>query len=154
MLFPDSLMKMAAREKLESTVFESIGEMMSAYAKHAVGLAQSEHLRKLDYSEDSIEVLEEIVSAIAEELNPEDEEFQVRLWGGYLGEVVRRRYDGEWTMSTYPGGVTAVPTLEVRGSQLFPLVKVYRRLTMGNEENLVTFYRLVASRLGDPAKVN
>jgi hypothetical protein len=145
---------MGAREKLESTVFESIGEMMLAYAEHATGLAQGEHLRKLDYSEDSIEVLEEIVSSVAETLNSEDEEFQVRLWGGYLGEVVRRRYDGEWTMSSYPGGITSVPTLEVRGSRLYPLVKVYRRLTMGKVENLVTFYRLVASRLGAPAKVN
>ena len=39
-------------------------------------------------------------------------------------------------MSQYPFGAVAVPTLEVRGSNLYPMMKVFRRLTIGPQENL------------------
>ena len=48
----------------------------------------------------------------------------------------------------------AVPAIEVRGSRVFPLIKVYRRLTMGDEEDLRSFYSMVTGRLGKPAQVN
>jgi hypothetical protein len=48
----------------------------------------------------------------------------------------------------------AVPAIEVRGSRLFPLMKVYRRLTVGDEEDLRAFYAMVTERLGKPAQVN
>jgi len=48
----------------------------------------------------------------------------------------------------------AVPAVDVRGSRLFPLMKVYRRLTVGEEEDLRAFYAMVTERLGRPAQVN
>jgi hypothetical protein len=57
-------------------------------------------------------------------------------------------------MTPYPGGAVAVPAIEVRGSRLFPLMKVYRRLTMGEEEDLRGFFTMVTERLGNPAQVN
>ena len=57
-------------------------------------------------------------------------------------------------MTPYPGGAVAVPAVDVRGSRLFPLIKVYRRLTMGEEEDLASFFSMVTERLGSPAKVN
>jgi hypothetical protein len=57
-------------------------------------------------------------------------------------------------MTVYPGGATAVPSVDVRGSRLFPLMKVYRRLTTGEEEDLHTFFTMVTERLGRPAQVN
>ena len=77
-------------------------------------------------------MLEQILAGQA----AEDLEFQTRLWGSYFGEVIRRRFAGEWELAQYPGGgVAAVPTLLVRGARLYPLIKVYRRLTMGQAEN-------------------
>jgi hypothetical protein len=46
--------------------------------------------------------------------------------------------------------VAVVPTLLIRGSRLYPLLKVYRRLTLGEAENLSAFYKMVAARLGEP----
>jgi hypothetical protein len=57
-------------------------------------------------------------------------------------------------MTQYPGGAVAVPAVDVRGSRLFPLMKVYRRLTVGEEEDLRAFYAMVTERLGKPAQVN
>ncbi len=83
-----------------------------------------------------------------------DLDFEVRLWGSYLGEVLRLRYAGSWELTNYPGESVAVPAVEVRGSWLFPLIKIYRRLTIGGEEDLQGFFNTVTGRLGGPACVN
>jgi hypothetical protein len=142
---------MTAKAKLAESNFASLADMMSAYAEEAVRLAWSDHRQRLDLSESSVDLLEKILDG----QSAEDLEFQTRLWGSYFGEVIRRRFDGEWELSQYPGGgVAAVPTVLVRGSRLYPLVKVYRRLTLGEAENLPAFYKMVAARLGELPPVN
>ena len=126
---------------------------MEGYAQGAAEFGGSEFGQKLDFTSESIDGLDEILVLVGE--NPElDVEFEVRLWGSYLGEVLRRRYAGVWEMTQYPGGAAAVPAVEVRGSHLFPLIKVFRRLTEGEEEDLRSFYAMVTERLGKPAQVN
>ena len=126
---------------------------MEGYAQAAADLGKREFRQKLDFSSESIDALDEILVLVGE--SPElDLEFEVRLWGGYVGEVLRRRYEGVWEMTQYPGGLASVPSVEVRGSRLFPLTKVFRRLTEGDEEDLRSFYNMVTGRLGKPAQVN
>jgi hypothetical protein len=141
------------RSRLESTAYPDLGSMMEGYAQAAAELAHTEFTRELDFTADSIDILDDILVVIGE--SPEkDLDFEVRLWGSYLGEVLRRRYAGGWEMTQYPGGTVAVPAVDVRGSRLFPLMKVYRRLTAGEEEDLRSFYTMVTERLGRPAQVN
>ena len=141
------------RSRLESTAYPDLGAMMEGYAQAAVELARAEFERELDFSADSVDALDDILVLVSE--SPEkDLDFEVRLWGSYLGEVLRRRYAGGWEMTQYPGGTVAVPAVDVRGSRLFPLMKVYRRLTVGEEEDLRSFYNMVTERLGRPAQVN
>jgi hypothetical protein len=141
------------RRRLESSQFADLGTMMEGYARAAAELATSGFQQKLDFTSESIDALDEILVMVGE--SPElDLDFEVRLWGSYLGEVLRRRYAGVWEMTQYPGGMTTVPAIEVRGSRLFPLMKVYRRLTVGDEEDLSAFYAMVTERLGKPAQVN
>ena len=126
---------------------------MEGYAHAAAELAKREFKQKLDFTSESIDSLDDILVQVGE--SPElDLDFEVRLWGSYLGEVLRRRYAGTWEMTQYPGGMVAVPAIEVRASRLFPLMKVYRRLTLGDEEDLRAFYTMVTERLGKPAQVN
>jgi hypothetical protein len=134
--------------------FKSIAEMMESCARDAVHLAQERFGFSLDYSEESIESLETILASVSGSLRDrknssekEAIEQEVKLWGSYLGEVVRRRWDGAWDLVRYPGGVAAVPTLLVAGSQLYPLVKVYRRLTLGDAENIWNFYQKIRQKL-------
>ncbi len=141
------------RQRLESAKFPDLGSMMEGYAKAAAELGRTQFSQKLDFTAESIDALDEILVLVGE--SPElDVDFEVRLWGSYLGEVLRRRYAGAWEMTQYPGGVAAVPAVDLRGSRLFPLMKVYRRLTEGEEEDLRTFYSMVTERLGNPAQVN
>jgi hypothetical protein len=134
--------------KLAESNYASLADMMSAYAEEAVRLAWADHRQRLDLSESSVDVLEQILAG----QSAEDLEFQTRLWGSYFGEVIRRRFAGEWDLTQYPGGGASVPTLVVQGSRLYPLIKVYRRLTMGQGEDLSAFYKMVSGRLENPSK--
>jgi hypothetical protein len=141
------------RKRLESASYTDLGSMMEGYAQAAKARADREFKQKLDFTADSIDGLDEILVLVGE--SPElDVDFEARLWGSYLGEVLRRRYAGSWEMTQYPGGMVSVPSVDVRGSRLFPLMKVYRRLTVGEEEDLRAFYAMVTERLGKPAQVN
>jgi hypothetical protein len=140
---------MTAKAKLAESNFASLADMISAYAEEAVRVAWNDHRRRLDLTESSIDVLEQIL----EGQSTEDLEFQTRLWGSYFGEVIRRRFTGEWELGPHPsGGVAAVPTLVSRGARLYPLMKVYRRLTLGEGESLPAFYKMVTNRLEQPSK--
>ena len=141
------------RKHLESAIYPDLGSMMEGYAQAAVQLGRSQFGLKLDFSSESVDSLDEILVLVGE--SPElDLEFEVRLWGSYLGEVLRRRYSGNWEMAPYPGGPDAVPAVEVRGSRIFPLMKVFRRLTEGSEADLRSFFSNVTERLGSPSWVN
>jgi hypothetical protein len=131
--------------------FNSITEIMQSCAAEAVHTARERFGFALDYSDGSIESLETILANISASLNMSDAETveqAVKLWGGYLGEVVRRGCGGEWDLIQYPGQAAAVPTLVIAGSQLYPLMKVYRRLTMGEPENVWKFYEQIRTKLG------
>lgn len=130
--------------------FRSIGEMMENCAAEAVQVAHDDFGFQLDYSESSLASLETILSGLSGELQTGDKdavEQQVKRWGGYFGEVVRRRWQGSWDLVQYPGGAAAVPTLLVTGSQVYPLMKIYRRLTMGDAENVYNFYEKIRQKL-------
>lgn len=130
---------------------------MESCAADAVKVALDRFGFVLDYSEAGIESVETMLSSIAATLNPSDAgemERQVKLWGAYLGEVVRRRYGGAWDLISYPGKSAAVPTLVVEGSQIFPLMKTYRRLTMGESENVWKFYQRIRERLSPVSPID
>lgn len=140
---------MTSKEKLAQSNFSSLTEMTNAYAEEALRVAWSDHRRRLDLSAASVDALEQILDG----QSTEDLDYQTRLWGSYFGEVVRRSFGGEWELSPHPGGgISAVPALVIRGSRLYPLMKVYRRLTMGKGENLSVFYKMVSVRLADASK--
>lgn len=148
-----SLVTTSLREKLDRGPYADLEAMMAAHAHAAVDIARRNFHQTLDFTDNSIDRLDEVLVLVSQ--SPELEiDFEVKLWGSYLGEMLRRRYTGSWEMTTYPGAVSAVPAVEVRGSRLFPLLKVYRRLTLGEEEDLAAFWQLVTQRLGQPAKVN
>jgi hypothetical protein len=141
------------RKGLEEASFPDLDAMMEAYAAAAVKVAREVFRQRLDYNSESMVAFEAVLSELAER-GDLDYDYEVKLWGSYLGEVLRRRYAGSWEMTQYPGGVSAVPAIEVRGSRLFPLMKVYRRMTMGDAESIAAFFDMVTERLGKPAQVN
>lgn len=134
-----------------SVEYKSISDMMQAHAEEAVVAARAYRV-SLDYSEASLEKLEEILAGLQREM-PQSRPSQTqveqacRIWGGYLGEVVRRRWGGEWSLETYPGASFATPTLTVPAGKMFPTMKIHRRLFEGPKENVWIFYGMMRRKL-------
>jgi hypothetical protein len=125
---------------------ESVTDMVKAYADQAVKTANGFHV-PLDYTEKSLLELEGLLGRVAAQAPADSLEEACKMWGSYLGEVVRRRFGGEWAIETYPGKPFATLTLSVGGNKLFPTMKVHRRLTQGRDDNVWSFYTMVKARL-------
>ncbi|MFP5229338.1 MAG: hypothetical protein ACLGXA_17135 [Acidobacteriota bacterium] len=136
--------------------FDSLDAMMEAYAKEAVRLAESDHGITLDFTPESIPRLETVLAARGPVPEAEQEE-ATRLWGAYYGAIFRKKYPAAWIMAVYPGQLNsgradageelAMPALDIHGSQVYPLLKVFRRLTLGPSEDLAAFYARVSTAL-------
>ena len=140
------------------TAEQTLEAMVAGLADDAVKLGREFKLH-LDFSEATLAQVEDVLGRLAEELpgkkpSSDDVDQMCRIWGVYFGEVVRRKFGGEWAIETYPGAQFATLTLNVRGAKLFPTMKVFRRLTQGASENLWSFYQTVSKKLGTPARVN
>ena len=148
---------------LSEQTFDSLAAMMQAWAAEAVRLAAADHGLTLDYSPASIATLETVLAARSP-VPPEQQDDATRLWGAYYGEVFRQHYPADWIMAVYPGQLNsgrsdagtemALPALDVRGSHIYPLLKIFRRLTLGPSEDLKAFYAKVAKSLDAPQQQN
>ena len=80
---------------------------MEGYAQAAADLAMAEFRQKLDFSPESADALDEILVQLGETPDA-DLEFDVRLWGSYLGEVlapVRRILGDDGLPRRYAGRI-------------------------------------------------
>ncbi|MBN2257698.1 MAG: hypothetical protein JW704_07730 [Anaerolineaceae bacterium] len=133
----------------------TITDMMQAYAQDAVDYAGNQFRVDLDFSENSLEQVEQILATLHNDLpkgalgklfkgGPSQEQIRdmAKMWGGYVGEVIRQRWGGEWTTETaaHPGTVI---TLRVLGYDIFPSAKVHKRLTNGSEDNIWHYYQVI-----------
>jgi hypothetical protein len=50
------------------------------------------------------------------------------------------------------GSDVAMPALDIRGSHVYPLLKIFRRLTIGSSEDLAAFYAKISAALAGPPK--
>jgi hypothetical protein len=128
----------------------TVSELMETCATDAKRVAHEKFQIDLDGSFESIEQLERILSIQWNALprgwkrflkrGPTDEEIQrlTFLWGGYLGEAMRARLGGEWTMPD-EGLMAGYACLNIDGMLTSPQAKVGKRLTNGPEDN-VWFY--------------
>lgn len=142
---------------LSGRTFDSLDAMMQAHAAAAVRLAADDHGMALDYTPESIPRLETVLAARIP-VPEADLDHATRLWGGYFGEIFRRRYPAaQWIMTVYPTPQNAgrpsqetelaMPALDISGSHVYPLLKIFRRLTMGPAEDLTAFFTKVCAAL-------
>jgi hypothetical protein len=127
-------------------------EVVEAFAQDAVADAKAQFNLTLDYSPASVEHLERIVAAKYEELQdkpvlPIQMETLSKVWGAYLGEVIRRQRGGKWSTAK-TGPYAGLCILQSGEDQICPLAKVYKRLTNGEEDNLFHYSQVILQRAG------
>jgi len=69
-------------------------------------------------------------------------------YGAYIGEVTRSRWGGAWSMQS---ALYSEPTLtlHIRGEEIYPPGKAYKRLTNGPEDNVWQYYSVLARDYGE-----
>lgn len=124
------------------------GHVMGAYAKDAVDHARSNFGVTLDFSEGSVRVLEELVGRQHDEYakgnTPDEEGLETfcKMWGAYLGEVIRKQHGGEWTVAS-EGPFAGAYLLTIGDTQMSPPSKIYKRIVDGPEDNLEHYYQVM-----------
>lgn len=117
----------------------------------AVKTAKLDWKESLDFSEDSLDAIERIMSklharskqtAAGEGFTEEQLTQASKMWGAYVGEVIRRRYGGQW--STAADGVLQ---LALSGYTAQPIVKVHSRIVSGPADNIRFFFAAIAKAL-------
>ncbi|HCR56064.1 TPA: hypothetical protein DIV49_03755 [Candidatus Saccharibacteria bacterium] len=99
--------------------------------------------RKLDFSEDSVKYIEQILDRLSrsrKKLSNEEVTEVARKASSYIGEVMRRFHGGEWKLegSIPQAGVVML----VNGMEAYIFQKVGNRLVNGPEDNVWDFYNV------------
>lgn len=137
----------------------TVEDMMKAYAKDAIDSAHRDFGVHLDLSIGSLQEVEKILGRLYDS-KPRglkklfqrktvelDLETLSKVWGGYIGEVIRRNHGGQWRIAEdlYPD--TVVYALRVETTDIFPPAKVYKRLTNGPEDDVWFYYCVLKERI-------
>src|SRR5262249_39708386 len=117
--------------------------LVEAYALDAVDAA-AKHGVTLDFSEARIEHIESILATMHDEMSTAQPSEEVvwtfaRMYGSYIGEVMRRRHGGTWGVATL-GNDDAValdlPAAKPNRQIVWPWYRVLNRFRKGAEENV------------------
>lgn len=129
---------------------EEILARMQKRAAELVEFAKENFKLVLDYSEESICRVEHALDEIQKHIGARAEESKAAVvnlsdgFGAYLGEVLRRKFGGEWR-TNLPGFPPDVEGLVIRGTVVVPLRQVFLRITRGSEFNIENYYRKAES---------
>jgi hypothetical protein len=116
---------------------------MQKIADNAVSIARDQFSANLDFSEESLGGLESLLqladerykqASSVENAAPIPIESTVRVWGSYLGEVIRRNLGGEWIIDK------EAVFLQLGYRKLDPLFEVRSRITDGPQFNVQNFF--------------
>ena len=122
-----------------------IVQIAEAYALDAVDVAEQNFGIKLDWSESSVGLIEEILDRMHRDMknsNPSADKVWTfaKMLGSYVGEVLRRHHGGEWGNVSMNGD--SFPGLRYSsGALCWPWGKIYNRLMNGSEDNVWHYYQ-------------
>lgn len=129
-----------ARRKTPQLTEDDVQAGILELSEAAVVMAESDYGRKLGYSVESVEQVEEILGQMHEAYRrqelPNEAVTQTAVrYGAYVGEVIRREWGGSWEQDHEVAGPGSFPLKTFRGES-FPINWCYKRLTNGPEDNV------------------
>lgn len=109
-------------------------------AELCLDLIQSDYGERLDWSLDSLTVLDDVCGALTAQgaLGGERLDLWTNLTGSYTGEVIIRAHGGTWMVDERAGGACGVRTI---GVTAFPFATAYRILTGEEGKSLASLAR-------------
>jgi hypothetical protein len=136
--------------------------LMAEYAQDAADTARDKFQIDLDYSLESIDSLNIILQAqfdamptgwqLLYRFRPSKRKLRTwsKMWGGYLGEVIRREWGGQWVEPAdgpFKGGVT----LLVQGTMLSPIARAHKQLVNGADASVAAYVASLIPIFSRPA---
>lgn len=134
----------------------SPNQIMAAYAANAVSFAQSHYDVSLDFSLESIKALESLANRLfhtrpkgfiaklfRKQPSDNDVETVCKMLGSYLGEVYRQNKGGEWQINHEQQAIGLLDG-EI---WIFPLAKVFMRITSGKKHDLNEYFAEIFAQL-------
>ena len=128
---------------------------LRAVAAEAVEVARTQYNTSLDYSPESVALLE---SNILQRLHEEHvreafplarEKDEAWRWGAYVGEVILRLTPGHWEVDHVAGGPRSYPVVVARGAS-FPMGWCRKRILNGPENNVWQKLQILYLNEGTP----
>jgi hypothetical protein len=120
--------------------FKNTDDMMAYFATEATKWVKKDRGIDLNYSVDSIKVIEEELGRLSKDVdraNPQPGTFGLATgYGAYIGEVLRRRDGGSWAVDHPVGGSRSYPLTTKSNTTIFPVGWCWKRLTVGEEDNV------------------
>lgn len=125
---------------------------MRSTADFAVKSARERFHLELDYSDQSIASLDNIVTQIywgfaSRDKNAKDSLIYntALIWGSYLGEYMRQKWGGTWMLKG------SDPTISIKNIEFAPIALIYNKITDHPEYSLESFLTEAGKRI--PARV-
>jgi hypothetical protein len=121
----------------------TLADEMKAHALEAQRFSRKHLVLELDFSEASIQQLENQADSVGFALRggstPENIELLTRIWGAYLGESLRKATGAEWVLET----AGQVRRIGLRGptTVVHPHEQVHRRLTGTKDPSLSQYFQ-------------
>jgi hypothetical protein len=125
--------------------------VLVAQSQIAVQSAKLKWAESIDFTQDSLEAIERLLGKMhnhykfaAPGQGPSEEQISnaAKIWGVYIGEVIRRHYGGQWSL-----GEDGVLALSIGETQVFPIAKARKRIVDGPMENIRYYFSAMAKVL-------
>lgn len=128
----------------------TVADMTAAYALDAVDHAKTAADVELDFSEESVPHVEAILTQLHDALpkgffgkllgrGPSNDDIltMAKMYGSYVGEVIRRTHGGEWAL------IDGQVTLTNGDERVWSIAKVFKRITNGSEDNVAVYFKVL-----------
>jgi hypothetical protein len=130
--------------------FKDTDEMMVYFANETTTWVKQDKGIDLNYSMESIEVIEDALDRISKEVNktnPQRGTLGTAMgYGAYIGEVFRRRLGGTWSADHPIAGTGSYPLTMQSNNVTFPVGWCWKRLINGEEDNV--YHKAMAAASG------
>jgi len=118
--------------------------VLVAQSQSAVHSARLKWNESLDFTQDSLEAIERILGKIHNAgrygsggAAPDEEELAAssKMWGTYIGEVIRRHYGGQWSLCE-----DFTLALLIGEAKAYPIAKARKRIVDGASDNVRYYF--------------
>lgn len=147
-IFALAIVILRGRQHFASQGADKLAQAMSALAAEAAREAQSKYGFHLDYSPDSVQLVEKILSMLHADhaRTPFSEDRlsdEAHRWGAYIGRVVKSLKSARWEHDSRHAGKGALPLIYDTDAECYPCAWCYRRIKDGPEDNVWHKFQII-----------